>query len=272
MGSFSKGFSLLFVLMFVASSLIIVQFVSAQSVSTPPVQEFTLKFVDNSYDVAPKPTSSTDPYTGKTTTTTIPGYHVDNKTVEATIKNPLGASYYNFRYKGHYVKDWNYVPFNPNASLPYFLSDSYAVPFQASNSEYTVVSLYFLPLSIISEGQIDVQVQALYGIFDAVPYGHLVPLPAPTYDFYFKGDAGGWSNTQTITIGETSASTSPNPTQSPINTVSPTPMPSSTSITTPTPTVPEFSWLVILPLFVFTIVGVVAVRYRFNNKKRHQVD
>jgi nitrous oxidase accessory protein len=42
--------------------------------------------------------------------------------------------------------------------------------------------------------------------------------------------------------------------------------------TSPTPSVPEFSWLVILPLFVFTIVGAVAVRYRFNNKKRHQVD
>jgi hypothetical protein len=39
----------------------------------------------------------------------------------------------------------------------------------------------------------------------------------------------------------------------------------------PTPSIPEFSWLMIVPLFIFTLVGVVAVRYRFNNKKRHQV-
>jgi hypothetical protein len=40
---------------------------------------------------------------------------------------------------------------------------------------------------------------------------------------------------------------------------------------TPIPSLPEFSWLVVVPLFVFTLVGVVAVRYRFNNKKRHQI-
>ncbi len=265
MSSFSKGFSLLFVLILIASSLIIVQFVSAQSVSTPSVQEFTLKFVDNSYDVAPKNTSSTDPYTGKTTTTTIPGYHVDNKTVEATIKNPFGASYYNFRYKGHYVDDWSYVPFNPNASLPYFLSDSYAVPFQAANSEYTVVSLYFLPLSIISEGQIDVQVQALYGNFDAVPYGHLVPLPAPTYDFYFKGEAGEWSNTQTITIDETSASTSPNPTR----TLTPNPTPTLTQNPTSIPSVPEFhQWTIPLLLTItLALVGLLV----YHKKHKHNL-
>jgi hypothetical protein len=39
--------------------------------SKPSVPEFTVKLVDNSYDVPP--TQTTDPYTG---TKTIPGYHV----------------------------------------------------------------------------------------------------------------------------------------------------------------------------------------------------
>jgi hypothetical protein len=64
------------------------------------VPDFTLRYVDNSYDVPPKTTTSTDPYTNEITTTTIPGYHVENKTVEAVIKNNIGASHYNFRYKG----------------------------------------------------------------------------------------------------------------------------------------------------------------------------
>ena len=39
----------------------------------------------------------------------------------------------------------------------------------------------------------------------------------------------------------------------------------------PSPTVPELSWLVIVPLFVFTLVGVFAVRYCYSSKKRYQV-
>jgi parallel beta-helix repeat protein len=42
-------------------------------------------------------------------------------------------------------------------------------------------------------------------------------------------------------------------------------------IPTPTPSVPELSWLTIVPLFAITLIGVVAVRRRFNNKKRHQI-
>lgn len=181
------------------------------------VPEFTLKYVDYSYDVPPKTTSTTDPYTNKTTTTTIPGYHVENKTIEATIKNNVGASYYNFRYKGHYSEEWSYYPSDPDSPSGYNHYDAYSVPCQASTSDYTVISLYFLPESIPEGGQVDVQVQALFGNYDAVPYGHFVPLPAPTYDFYFNGTTSDWSNTQTITIGEGQT-----PTPSPATTPSPT--------------------------------------------------
>jgi hypothetical protein len=177
---------------------------------TPSVPEFTLAYVDNSYDVPPKTTTTTNPYNNETTTTTTPGYHVENKTIEVTINN-IGASYYNFRYKGRYTDKWNYYPFDPNASLPYFLSDSYSVPYKASNSTYTVAALppYFFK-DIPERGEVDVQVQALFGDFRAEPFGHIF-LTEPTYDFYFEGTASGWSSTQTITIGEIQSPT-PSPT------------------------------------------------------------
>jgi hypothetical protein len=188
-----------------------------------PVQDFTLRYVDHSYDVAPVPTSSTDPYTGMVLNWTIPGRHVDGQTVEAVIKNPQGAVFYNFRYKEHFADGWKYMPFNPNDSLPYFLSDSYSVPFQASNSTYSELSLYFLAWEHVSAGgQIDVQVQALYGYFRAVPYVHIAPI-GPTYDFYFNGSASEWSTTQTITIPSSPSSSPPVlPTPTPSNTFNPT--------------------------------------------------
>ena len=199
----SKSAPLLLITVLVLSSSVMVGSAFAQSTPKSSVPEFTLEYVDNSYDVSPTATATTDPYTNKTTTTTIPGRHVENKTIEATIKNNLGASYYNFRYKGHYENEWNYYPFDPNASLPYYLADAYGVPYEASTTEYTVVTLppYFLE-GVTEGGEVDVQVQALFGAFRAEPYGHFVPLPAPTYDFYFEGTTSDWSNTQTVQFGE----------------------------------------------------------------------
>jgi len=233
----SKVFCLLLIVALAIPMFIVVEPVFAQSISSSSATEFTLKLTDHSYDIPAKTTSSTDPYTGKVTTTTIPGYHVKNITIDAIINNNLGASYYNFAYKGHYEKDWNFFPFHPNASNGYTLADSYSVPFQASSSSYTTVALTFLP-KVPENGTIDIQVQALFGNFKAVPYGHLAPLPAPTYDFYFNGTVSDWSNTQTFTMPATSASPSPSP------------------------TIPELSWLVIAPLLlsVFSIAIIVGHR------------
>ena len=205
----------------------IVRFGTAQASTTVNnVPEFTLRYVDHSYDVPPKTTSTTDPYTNETTTTTIPGYHVENKTVEAVIKNNLGASYYNFRYKGHYAEDWSYYPFRPSSN-GYSLADSFFVPCKASDSGYTVIAMTFLPKSIPAGGQVDVQVQALFGDFRVEPFGHLLPME-PTYDFYFEGTTSDWSSTQTIAIGEGQT-----PTPSPATT--PTPAPTATPSPSPIP-------------------------------------
>ena len=71
-------------------SLIMVKPANAQSTLKPYVPEFTLKYLDNSYDVPP--TYGTDPYTGNNVTTQA-GYHVQNESVEVIIKNQPFTSY-----------------------------------------------------------------------------------------------------------------------------------------------------------------------------------
>ena len=208
----SKFATLLLIAVLAVSGLIMVSSAFAQSTTKPSVPEFTLKYVDYSYDVPPKTTTSTDPYTNETITTTIPGSHVENKTVEVTINNNIGASYFNFRFKGRYENEneWRYHPFSPSA-LGYMLPDAYSVPYKASTSSYTVAALPAYFFKDISEGgEVDVQVQALFGDFRAEPYGPgIPPKTGPTYDFYFEGTTSDWSSTQTITIGEGQTPTSP---------------------------------------------------------------
>jgi hypothetical protein len=85
------------------------------SIPKPSIPDFTLKFVIDSYDVPP--TYGIDQYTGETIITEG-GYHVDNKTIEITIKNqPYTYSYndssawivYNVMVKGHFGEDWKTV-------------------------------------------------------------------------------------------------------------------------------------------------------------------
>lgn len=203
-----------FILVFILAVSSLVMLESTSGLAKPSAPEFTVKYVDNSYDIPPTPSSSTDPYTGKTTTTTIPGRHFENETIEVTIKNNLGASYYGLRYKGHYSNVWTYYPYNgPNN---HNIMDSSLPDFQASNASYTVGSLYLrlLPQPIPKGAPIDVQVQALFGTFEVTPYAHAIDVGGPTYDCIFKGTAGDWSDTQTVEIGENAPTTSPEPTES----------------------------------------------------------
>jgi len=173
---------------------------------TSSVPEFTLNYVDNSYDVPPNITTTTNQFTNETTTTTIPSHHIENKTIEVIINNNLNASYYNLRFKGHYEDEWTYYPSNPDSPSGYNYYDAYSVPYSASNTSNTVLSLpLFFMQNIPTGGEVDVQVQALFGNYRAVPYGHITLLPAPTYDFYFEGTTTDWSNTKTITFSESNS-------------------------------------------------------------------
>lgn len=171
----------------------------AQSIPKPSVPEFTLKFVDKSHDVSPTTTSSTDPYNGKTTTQTIPGYHVKDLTIEITIKNQLFPSiidgnasnlYYNIRIKGHFADYWNVLYYTSG-------SDPGSLPIQSS-SQYTVLSL---PANYQSDDQVDIEVQAILGYnYNHPNHEHIMP-PIINVFAYQLSD---WSPTQTFTMPNTS--------------------------------------------------------------------
>jgi len=166
---------------------------SDSSIPKPSVPEFTVKFVDHSYVV---PTStSIDPYTGQQIV--HPSYTVENKTIDIIIKNQpfappnnLTNLYYNVRVKGHFGENWTelYSISNntPQNSLP-----------MQSASENTVIST---PQDYPAGGQVDFQVEAV------IATAH--PLYGTNFG-YWSYETSGWTNTQTITIGESQTPTSP---------------------------------------------------------------
>jgi hypothetical protein len=241
MGRISKGFSLLLVVILAVSSLLMVESATAQSIPKPSVPEFSVQFVDNSYDV---PTTQTiDPYTGQEITNQ--GYHVEKKSIEVKIKNQPFETfkneydqtinlYYNIRIKGYFEENWTEL-YRPVYGFPQQSKDSDYTVFSYAWEEHGESSIGTWEITLRAGAKADFQVEAMIGyVADAGPFSDRSPRE------YFEGETSGWSSTQTITIGETSASTSPSS------------IPSSTQNTmpTPTPTVPEFSSLVILPLFV----------------------
>jgi hypothetical protein len=191
---------------------------ASEQVFTPSIPEFTLKYVDHSYDVPSTTSSAFNPYNNQTTITTIPGYHVQNFTIDLIIKNqPIPStldgnqSYLLFyvKLKGHYGNDWIY---------PYGEAIN-AYPKQ-STSDYTVISLptsysYGVNTTALQTLQvgdkIDFQVKAI------LAYGYLHYLgglpPEQTYDYY-SVSASDWSSTQTIIIPDSYEPTPSIPSQS----------------------------------------------------------
>jgi hypothetical protein len=244
MGNIDKSFPLLLLIILAVSSLILAESASAQSTPKPSVPEFTVKLVAHPYDIAPSTT--TDPYTGKTTTQQ--GYHVENKSIEITIKNqPYVYSYngstawldYYIRVKGHFEDNWT-ILFNFNK---YELNYVDTLPHQSA-SEFTVISI---PANNYpSIGEVDFQVEAL-SVYKTtqIMYPHIGTEQGAYYATVNElGQESGWSNTQTITIPESSTSSTPTPTA---------PNYGPTSSPTPTPTIPEFSLMIISPLLLLML-------------------
>jgi hypothetical protein len=245
-----RGLALVLVLVLAVSSLMMAKpELALAQITKPSVPGFTVKLVDNSYDVPT--THSIDPYTGQNITHT--GYHVENKTIEVTIRNqPFAPSYagnsfnasfyYNVRTKGHYEENWTVV---------YIPDDVY--PTQ-SNSDYTVLSFsstengYFMAASqeaglyAPSGGQVDFQVEAMIGYQSRI-YNPNATNPLEMYPWCFTGGESGWSNTQTITSAEN---------------VSPSP--------TSTPTVPEFPPVIVLTILLIALTLAISV---FKRKTRN---
>ncbi len=246
-----KYLSLCLVVILAFSSLLIVKSTDAQTIPKPSVPEFTVRYVDYSYDVPP--TYGIDQFTGKQAIIKE-GYQVENKSFEFTIRNQPFTSYvdshennihllYNLRFKGHFGTEWMYFPFLENGQgvrrYAAGLYQQFDPDLPASNSEYTVllesIPILFYDIHDVDKrpslgNQVDFQVQALIGY---VSY--------PGDGFYsLAGQSSDWSNTQTIEITNGSIST--------------------TTSTSPTPAVPEFSWLIALPLFLSTILFGLMIR------------
>ena len=213
---------------------------TVDSISRPSVPEFSVRILAYPYDVPAKTTTTIDQYTGKETTITQPGYHVENKSIEIIIKNQpftpynlttytrynheTGESYsyesthtinlyYNVGVKGHFGNDWTSV----GSTSSYYEGPQSNAQLA---SEYTVISIK--ADTYPKEAVLDFRVQALTGYY--VPYGRSVVIFG--YDFY--GQESDWSDTQTLTLGEsqtptTSSSPSPPATSSPAPTSTPTP-------------------------------------------------
>jgi len=172
---------------------------ASASITKPSFPGFTLKFVDASYDV---PTIYTiDPYTGATVTHA--GYHVQNRTVEVSIKNhpftkyeadgQIIDFYVNIRMKGHYSEDWINIYSPSRGFLTQSESEYTKIAFSLDDNEFPFWD------NFAQRGIVDFQVEALMGSVHRIINGSATDIlqMAP---WIFEGEKSGWSETQTITI------------------------------------------------------------------------
>jgi hypothetical protein len=222
----------LIVIMAISSlSLLMIKPAVTQSIPAPSVPQFTFTLIGNSSH----------------------RYYVQNVTV-ATIKNN-GASYYNFRYKWHDTYEWSYYPFKPNDTNGYNLYGAFSVPNPASSTNYTeIVMNDFLLFSSVQAGLLDIQIQGLFGSYNATPSNNQIFHELGTaYDFVFNGTVSDWSSTQTLQVDGTNLI--------PFSDISSTLTPTATPNPTSTPALPEFPTLIILPLFATaTLISIVLMR------------
>jgi len=221
-----------------------------------------LEFVSTTY--LSSPITTTDPYTGQNQS-----YRnsITERGIIVTIKNqpftqPLDNNglievnqpclFYLFQWKGHYSSTWT------NSSEDAVYSDQ--------QSNYTVVRLgmdgnndnsFGSPIQLegISDGgKLDFQVQAFIGYYKYVPTPTQLNPFYPTSTAVFVGQSSGWSNTQTIDIINGSTTTS-------ISTDAVSGQPSNPSPNSTT-SIPELSWLVVVPLLLSLFSVAVVLRHR----------
>lgn len=247
----SRSLVLLLMVFLTVPSLVMVGSVCAESIPTPSVPEFTLKFKPLTYYVPP--IYDINPYTGENVTIQE-GAHVENDSIVVTIRNqPFSYSsngliyhlYYNIRIKPHFAENWTELyPSTKQPNSPYdwdneswsysmYLFPKYQLQ---SNSDYTVFSyaledlleiLWRYPfLDTDSDVQLDFQIEAIVG-YDSQLWYVEHPL-APEYGGHYEPaiefeETSGWSETHTVIIGE---SQKPIPSPETTPTPSPTPLPS----------------------------------------------
>jgi hypothetical protein len=255
--SMSRTITLTLILMLLASGISLISLVSAQSNYALYAPQFTVTYMDNSYDV--KPVYGVDQYTGETMVKTS-GYHVQNASVVVKIKNQPFNSYfinesqvslhYRISVKGHFGDHWQDYTY-------YFLHyGEYTTKnyIESVNNEDNTIVIFGLSSNngsgsingpCISEvdigGKIDFKVQAYTAYFTQVKNAIQVPGWNPNSDVENVVSTSGWSNTQTITLGCKSVTVSeatPSPSALP-STADPTQLVLSTQNPSATPIQPS---------------------------------
>jgi hypothetical protein len=213
--------------------------VYAQSVPKPSVPQFTVSYVDLSYDVPATTTTSIDPYTGNKTIITNEGYRVNSQKITLTVKNQpftahIGNNTYHLCYdvitKGHFEEgNWQYV-----AEHHDFVT---TLNLEQSTGEYTTISFQ---RSYPPNSQIDIRVLAMIfhegqgSIWEHLGATH------ETVNGYVYDITSDWSEIQTLNLADDSSTVS--------------------DVSTPTPTVSEFPFVTILSLFILTPLITILVK------------
>jgi hypothetical protein len=260
----TKSLSLLLLVMLAASSLIVVEATFAQTIPKPSVPEFTLNFDKHSSD---KPaTYDIDPYTGQQRMLEPPK-HYEWQTINVTIKNqpftPYQINdgnavqnielYYSIRTKGHFDQQWTTGPGLYPQYYPLNLGPATEITlFAGSNGPNGDILPSNMVLNAEEGGKVDFQVQALIG--------YVTPKTSVSLSFgvqnyeVFDGTESDWSNTQTITIEESSlpAATS-NPTSQPYATAT------STTAATAAVSIDNLIWLpaTTFGLIIAALLGII---------------
>ena len=197
----------------------------AQPIPTPSTPTFTVKLVDNSYTTPVTTTSSTDPYTNKTTVTQTGGQYIKNYTIALNITNqalPVALDsckysiYYSIRFMPHFAQDGPYDQYGVlspcNNSLAPDPSDAAVTQYFAnvipkqSDGQYTIFSIdgnYYN-----QSDQIDFQVKAVVGqTFNYWQEGFIVTIPGgyrdtgpASHPAITEDSEGSWSTSQTLLI------------------------------------------------------------------------
>jgi len=220
--------TLALVLVFVALSSLMacaIESVNAQKPSKPSVPQFSVQLVSHPYDVPPTATTTFDSSNWKETTITVPGYRVENKSIELTIKNQPFKPYvihtserdydvkldYIVEVKNHFADDQSWQ--EPNG---------YGIQL---TSQYTILSytrrnLYFTEWAGINDfpvgSQLDFRVKARIGCWAALIPADFFP-GGPREPYLTEAELSDWSVTQTITITNGSSSSTPSRTVPPQN-------------------------------------------------------
>jgi hypothetical protein len=206
-----KSFALIIILIMAIASLtlLVAKPANAQTITKPSVTQFTLNLI------------------GLSQVQII----VENQPLVLTTSNE--SLYYNIRVKEHNSDNWTELYTNNRPDLPILKG---TIPIQSDSQNTT---LDYSAYGYYQGTELDFQVIAMYGHYYTQESASHDPLvPSQTVFSVLADGASGWSSTQTLTIGQNSATT------------------------TPSPTVPEFPILMVLPFFASVLLIPVYIKHR----------